>query len=104
MHNDAGITDPVDTTLRDYYERPFLVLRAERFADACFAAISAARRRRPGADGVGAVDQWVDSTDVLSAPRRAHGARRQGCTSSSSTRRSGTDAAPSGGAVKSTPK
>jgi hypothetical protein len=70
MHNEAGITDPVDTTRREYYERPFLVLRAERFADACFAAIS-----EPAvaglAHGVGAVDQWIDSTNVLSAPRRA---------------------------------
>ena len=70
LHNDVGITEPIDTTLRDYHDRPFLVLRADRFADACFAAITdPAIANLPR--GVGAVDQWIDNTDVLSAPPRA---------------------------------
>jgi len=47
-----------------------LVDGAQRFADACFAAITdpAVAALAPG---VGAVDQWIDNTNVLSAPPRA---------------------------------
>ena len=63
-HNNLGITEPVDPTPRLYYDRPFLVIRAERFADACFARIEDPRLR--SLPHIGAIDQWSDSTDVLS--------------------------------------
>jgi hypothetical protein len=67
-HNDAGLTPEVDPTVREYHGRPFRVLFAERFAHACREAITDSwLRDRPL---VGAVDQFVDSTDVLSAPAR----------------------------------
>jgi len=73
LHNRLGITKPVESSLRPFYSRPFLVLDSNRFAEAAFEAIAdpevAALPRN-----VGAIDQWVDSTDVLSAlprPRRA---------------------------------
>ena len=60
-HNELGITEPVDPAVREYWGRPFTVLHSERFAEACGV--------RMGVDGpFGAVDQWVDSTDVLSYP------------------------------------
>jgi hypothetical protein len=72
VHNSLGLMPTIDTTLRHYYDRPFLVLDARRFAEASFAAVTdpeVARLPR-----VGAIDQWVDSTDVLVDPRRARAA------------------------------
>jgi hypothetical protein len=67
-HNELGITEAVDATVRQFFGRPFLVLDSQRFATAAFDAIRdpevAALPR-----GVGAIDQWADSTDVLSAPQ-----------------------------------
>ncbi|MHC5906947.1 DUF4037 domain-containing protein [Streptomyces sp. S6] len=71
-HNRLGLTDPVDPTTRPYHTRPFRVLRAERFAAALSARVTdPAVRALPV---VGAVDQFVDSTDVLSRPRRTRAA------------------------------
>lgn len=67
-HNEAGLTTEVDPTARDHHGRPFRVLFAERFAHACRKAIADPwLRDRPL---VGAVDQFVASTDVLSVPAR----------------------------------
>lgn len=69
LHNRLGVTPPVDPTVRLFYNRPFHVLGAERFAEATLAAITDdAVRRLPL--GVGGIDQFVDSTDVLSYPQR----------------------------------
>lgn len=66
-HNDAGLTDPVDPAIRTYFGRPARVLMADRFADACLATVSdPALRALPP---VGAVDQAVDSTDLLGSPK-----------------------------------
>jgi hypothetical protein len=63
LHNDLALTDRVDPTTRPYHSRPFRVLRAERFARALTARISdRAVRELPM---IGAVDQFVDSTEVL---------------------------------------
>ncbi|HEY0698595.1 MAG TPA: DUF4037 domain-containing protein, partial [Micromonospora sp.] len=66
--NRTGLAAPVDPTVRWFHRRPFLVLDAGRFADALRAAIT-----DPGLRGrplVGAVDQFVDSTEVLARPER----------------------------------
>ncbi|MER6356709.1 DUF4037 domain-containing protein [Streptomyces sp. NPDC001634] len=66
MHNQLELTDQVDPTTRAYHSRPFRVLRAERFTQALTARIKdPALRDLPV---VGAVDQFVDSTDVLGRP------------------------------------
>ncbi len=69
MHNALGVTESIDASLRPFYGRPFLVLDSERFAEAAFDPITdpevAALPRN-----IGTVDQWVDSTDVLSKPPR----------------------------------
>lgn len=68
-HNAAGLTEHVDEAIRPYFDRPFLVLKADRFAGACRAAIAdPALRALPS---VGSVDQIVDSTDVLTSVERA---------------------------------
>jgi hypothetical protein len=63
-HNRLGVTAAVDPTPRLFFHRPYLVLGAGRFVAACLDRITDPDlRRRPL---VGAVDQFVDSTDVLS--------------------------------------
>jgi hypothetical protein len=63
-HNDLALTDPVDPTTRPHHNRPYQVLHAERFTAALRAHITdPALRSLPD---TGAIDQWVDSTDVLS--------------------------------------
>ena len=62
-HNGLGLTGPVDPAVRFYYDRPFLVLDAGRFAAALEGAITdPAIRRLPPA---GTADQALDSTDAL---------------------------------------
>ncbi|MEP6851445.1 MAG: DUF4037 domain-containing protein [bacterium] len=67
-HNRTGLTAPLDPMPRTYYDRPARVLRADRFAAACFDTVNddALRRLPP----IGSVDQVVDSVDVLSSPGR----------------------------------
>lgn len=67
-HNDTGLTSALDPALRTYHDRPAQVLMADRFTDACLATID-----DPGLRAlplIGAIDQVVDSTDVLSVPER----------------------------------
>ena len=63
LHNDLGLTEPLDTSVRLYYSRPFQVVGADRFHDALLATIgdSVVRELPP----VGAIDQYVDSTDLI---------------------------------------
>lgn len=77
MHNDLGITAPLDPRTGHYHGRPFkeeegrpfTVIHAERFAAAIRATIVDAMLRAV-ASFTGGIDQWVDSTDVLSHPGR----------------------------------
>lgn len=67
-HNASGVTKPLDPSTRAYHERPARVLMADRFTEACLATVTdPALRPLPL---IGSVDQAVDSTDVLAAPRR----------------------------------
>lgn len=68
-HNRLGLTDPVDPTTRTYHSRPFKVLHAERFTAALTARITDPAIRALPLSGT--VDQFIDSTDVLSHPGRA---------------------------------
>ncbi|MPY53408.1 DUF4037 domain-containing protein [Streptomyces sp. K1PN6] len=72
MHNELELTAQVDQATRPYHSRPFRVLRAERFARALTARIEdPALRNLPT---VGAVDQFIDSADVLGRPELARAA------------------------------
>ena len=64
-HNASGLTAHVDTHTRRYHDRPFVVLGAGRFTDAC---------RRSVTDGwltklalTGSVGQLADRTDLLAS-------------------------------------
>jgi Domain of unknown function (DUF4037) len=63
LHNRLGLTGHVDPHTRPYYERPYQVIDAGRFAAALREAIADPQIRR--LQGVGAVDQFIDSTDAL---------------------------------------
>lgn len=69
-HNALGLTDHVEPTVRLFFDRPFRVLGADRFGTALWGSIT-----DPAvlllAPHLGSVDQFVDSTDVLSAADRA---------------------------------
>ncbi|MFI0976408.1 DUF4037 domain-containing protein [Streptomyces sp. NPDC021093] len=69
-HNQLGLTDPVDPTTRPYHTRPFQVLHAERFTAALRARIT--DPNISSLPTIGTVDQFIDSTDVLSRPELTH--------------------------------
>jgi hypothetical protein len=76
LHNATGLTAPLDPAVRDFYGRPFKVIFAQRFVEAALAAIppGAMQDIATSARAIGSVDQFIDSTDVLShgtLPRRA---------------------------------
>jgi Domain of unknown function (DUF4037) len=68
-HNELALTPPVDPATRGYYDRPYRVIDAGRFVTSLLGSISAGRVRE--LPPVGAVDQVVDSTDVLAHAGRA---------------------------------
>jgi hypothetical protein len=73
MHNALGITAPLDPRTGHYHGRPFkeqegrpfVVIHAERFADAIRQTITN-EMLRDTASFTGGIDQFLDSTDVLS--------------------------------------
>jgi hypothetical protein len=67
--NELGLTRLEEPKVRFFHGRPFLVLGADRFADACRDEIADPWLK--GLPLVGSVDQWADCTDVLSHPERA---------------------------------
>jgi hypothetical protein len=64
LHNAIGVTPPLDPAARPtYYDRPYRVIEAERFARALREQISDERVR--ALPLIGAVDQFIDSTDAI---------------------------------------
>ncbi|MGD2078589.1 MAG: DUF4037 domain-containing protein [Chloroflexota bacterium] len=69
LHNRLQLTEPMPEEATSFYGRPFQVMAFHGFADALLAQISDPQvrriaRRRP----IGSVDQFSDSTDLLSYP------------------------------------
>jgi hypothetical protein len=62
-HNALGFADPVPPTISDFFNRPFCVLFADRFADSAKEAIQDPGLRQLESD-IGAVDQFADCTDL----------------------------------------
>jgi hypothetical protein len=67
-HNALAITEDVEPTARPFHSRPFPVIGGDRFTDACLAALTDATLR--SLPLVGSVDQFADSTDIVSFPER----------------------------------
>jgi hypothetical protein len=67
MHNGLGVTEPLDEQPAPFHDRPFLVIQADRFAEALVRAIAdptvAQLAARPL---IGGIDQLSDNTDVRS--------------------------------------
>jgi hypothetical protein len=72
-HNGLELTAPVAESVRLFHSRPYRVLGSQRFADACLERVTDPWLR--ALPLVGAIDQWVDSTDVLSESPILPGAR-----------------------------
>jgi hypothetical protein len=64
--NELRIAEPIDTTTRSYFNRPFTVLGAGRFVAAARDSIGDEEIR--SLPLIGSVDQFIDSTDVLTHP------------------------------------
>jgi hypothetical protein len=62
LHNELALTPALGTRVRNYFGRPFRVIGADRFADALTATIDDPVLR--ALPPVGAIDQYVDSTDL----------------------------------------
>lgn len=67
MHNALALTEPLDVRVSAYYGRPYLVIRAERFAAAIRGAIVDPEVKRLPPD-LGSMNQLVDATDKLLDP------------------------------------
>jgi hypothetical protein len=63
LHNELGLTPLVEPNTRPYYDRPYQVLDAGRIAAALREAVTDQQIRH--LHPVGAVDQFIDSTDAL---------------------------------------
>jgi hypothetical protein len=63
IHNELGITPPLNTHTRGYFDRPYQVLDAGRFTAALREVITDPLIRQLPAAGT--VDQFIDSTDAL---------------------------------------
>jgi hypothetical protein len=65
-HNELDLTRQVDEGARQFYTRPYRVLGCSRFVDACLEHVSDPWLR--SLPPTGAIDQFIDSTDVLGEP------------------------------------
>ncbi|MEU7141554.1 DUF4037 domain-containing protein [Nocardia sp. NPDC046473] len=72
QHNQLGLTEPLDPGTRWYYDRPFRVLDAGRFAVALREGITDPDLRATAQ--IGAIDQYVDSAEVLEHRDRSRAA------------------------------
>ncbi len=61
-HNQLGLTPPLDTRTRRFYDRPYQVINATRFAAALREEITDPQIRH--LPPIGAVDQFTDNTDA----------------------------------------
>ncbi|MHA1136145.1 MAG: DUF4037 domain-containing protein [Candidatus Thorarchaeota archaeon] len=65
LHNDLEITDSLTTEASQFFNRPFMIIRADKFAEAIHAKIEDDEVKQLP-KYLGGIDQYVDSTEVLS--------------------------------------
>jgi hypothetical protein len=70
--NQLGLAEPVDPAPRQFYTRDIRVIGADRFTEALTTAITDTEVKALAE--AGAIDQVVDSVDVLTRPDRCRGA------------------------------
>jgi hypothetical protein len=66
MHNELGLTPPVAGKVSRFFNRPFWVIQADKLAELVWETIQDEEVRKLPF-GVGKVDQFIDSTDILSS-------------------------------------
>jgi hypothetical protein len=64
QHNALAVTPALDPSPRHFFDRPYLVIRAERFTNALLAAIESPELRGLSVR-IGGIDQFSDSTDFI---------------------------------------
>jgi hypothetical protein len=69
FHNALGITEPLPEQASPFHDRPYRVIHAERFVGALYSTIRDVEVQRLPR-GVGSIDQFADSSDVLSERER----------------------------------
>jgi hypothetical protein len=74
MHNTLRITHPLPTQVSQFHGRPYRVIHADRFADALRETITDQEIKRLPVH-LGAIDQFVNSTDLLERPDRIQALR-----------------------------
>jgi len=67
MHNSLGVTGPMDSSPRQFFSRPYTVMRADRFANALLRAVQDESVRRIPVR-IGGIDQLSDNTDFIESP------------------------------------
>jgi hypothetical protein len=68
-HNALGLTEPLPTQVTTFHRRPFRVIATHGFADALFGQIrDPAVKQIAARPPIGGIDQFSDSTDMLSDP------------------------------------
>ncbi|MCY9663095.1 DUF4037 domain-containing protein [Paenibacillus chondroitinus] len=70
MHNELQLTEPLDTTVKLFYDRPFSVIGGGRFAEALVSEIEDPMLRKLAAFGFGGIDQISDNTDFRAISER----------------------------------
>ncbi len=64
-HNNIGITNSLSTKVSQFHNRPFMIIHADNFADAIYEEIRDDEVKQLP-KYLGGIDQYVNSTDVLS--------------------------------------
>jgi hypothetical protein len=65
MHNELEITDSLTTKVSKFHNRPFMIIHGDKFADTIYEKISDDEVKQLP-KYLGGINQYVDSTDVLS--------------------------------------
>ncbi len=68
-HNELGVTEPLDSVVSSFHDRPYDIIGGDRFAAAIRSQIRDPEVLALTPD-IGSVDQFSDSTDILSRPDR----------------------------------
>lgn len=70
MHNELGITRPIASKVKEFFGRPFRVIALNGFTEAIVEQITdPAVQRLVGRPMIGGLDQFSDSTDLISDPQ-----------------------------------
>jgi hypothetical protein len=67
MHNSLGVTGPLDSSPRQFFSRPYTVMRSDRFANALLRAVQGDELRAIPVR-MGGIDQLIDNTDFIESP------------------------------------